>query len=71
MSRGRTLQPGENAMTDFNGKGFTKVTIIERKSPASSQSGILFRVEPPLKGGDRETWYDADWFEPFSPIEHS
>ena len=23
--------------------------------------------KPPLKGGNNETWYDADWFEPAPP----
>lgn len=67
MSRGRELQAGDYALTDFNGKGLTRVRIVQRggrRDYGHSQSGILFRVDPPLKGGDSMTWYDADWFEP-------
>lgn len=60
---GRTLQVGDKAVTDFNGKGLTTVVITDRNDNASSQSGVSFRVDPPLKGGDGWTWYDSDWFE--------
>lgn len=65
MSRaGRKLQVGDEALTDFNGKGLTLVQIVERITDAASQSRIMFRVSPPLNGGNKFSWYDADWFEP-------
>jgi len=65
MSRaGRTLQVGDEALTDFNGCGMTLVRIVERVEGTTSQSRICYRVAPPLKGGDARTLYDADWFEP-------
>jgi len=68
MSRGRGLQIGDCALTDYNGPGpLTKVMIIDRddsRRHGHSQSGIMFRVSPVLRNGDGMTWYDADWFEP-------
>lgn len=68
MSRGRQLQPGDDALTDFNGRGtLVRVRIVERddqRRHGHSQSGIMFRVHPPLKYGTAASWYDADWFEP-------
>lgn len=67
MRSGRTLQPGDEALTDYNGPGpLARVRIVERddtRTHGHSQSGILFRVSPPLKHGTATTWYDADWFE--------
>ena len=67
MSRGRKLQKGDEAVTDFNGKGVVRVAITDRRENAQSQSRVMYRVWPPLKGGNNETWYDADWFEPAPP----
>jgi len=67
MSRGRKLQKGDEAVTDFNGKGVVRVAITDRREHAQSQSRVMYRVWPPLKGGNNETWYDADWFEPAPP----
>lgn len=68
MMRGRFLQPGDEALTDYNGPGpLARVRIVERddtRTHGHSQSGILFRVSPPLKHGTAANWYDADWFEP-------
>lgn len=61
---GRQLKAGDEAMTDFNGRGLTLVRIVERVEFRQSQSGILYRVAPSLKGGDASTLYDADWFDP-------
>ena len=61
---GRTLKAGDEALTDFNGRGLTLVLITERIEGARSQSGICYRVSPPLKGGDEQSRYDADWFDP-------
>lgn len=61
---GRKLQAGDEALTDFNGRGMTLVRIVERVEGSASQSRICYRVAPPLKGGDAGTLYDADWFEP-------
>ena len=67
MSKGRYLHAGDMALTDYNSNGMTRVMIVERKAPAISGSGILFRVSPSLKGGTENSWYDADWFEPEPP----
>ena len=68
MSRGRNLQVGDEALTDYNGPGpLARVTIIERDDKrlhGHSQSGIMFRVTPSLRNGNGASWYDADWFEP-------
>lgn len=67
---GRDLQPGDQATTDYNGIGTsTLVQIVERldrREVGHSQSGIVFRVEPPLRNGTPGSWYDADWFRPVS-----
>lgn len=69
--RGRHLQPGDMAVTDISGGAFTRVRIVERDDSGQrrSQSGVMFRVSPPIAGGSSETWYDADWFEPAPPAE--
>ncbi len=64
---GRKLKPGDEALTDYNGRGMTRVRIVERIEGATSQSRICYRVSPPLKGGDSSSEYDADWFEPCLP----
>lgn len=65
---GRTLQVGDEALTDYNGPGpKVKVRIVERddrRVHGHSQSGIMFRVTPNLNNGSVNSWYDADWFEP-------
>lgn len=61
---GRNLKAGDEALTDFNGRGMTLVRIVERVEGVVSQSRICYRVDPPLKGGNSMTLYDADWFEP-------
>ena len=67
-TNGIVLQPGDQALTDFNGPGSrTKVRIIERddrRRHGHSQTGVMFRVVPILRHGTNQTWYCADWFEP-------
>ena len=58
------MNVGDEALTDFNGRGLTLVRITERIEGTRSQSGILYRVAPSLKAGDAMTQYDADWFDP-------
>ena len=53
------MQKGDEAVTDFNGKGVVRVAITDRREHAQSQSRVMYRVWPPLKGGNNETWYDA------------
>jgi hypothetical protein len=65
MTRGRRLKIGDYAVTDYNGPGpLTRVRIVGRVDGARTQSGIIYRVDPPLKNGTAASWYDADWFEP-------
>lgn len=72
--RGRELQAGEMATTDFNAPmrptkiGLATVEIVERREQCGSQSGIQFRVKPNLRGGHAWSWYDADWFEPANTV---
>ena len=68
---GRNLQPGDEALTDYNGPGaMTRVRIVARDDSRvrKSQSGVLYQVSPKLRNGIAESWYDADWFEP-APAE--
>lgn len=59
----RKLQVGAAVVTDFSGK-LSQHKITERKE-GTSQSGIMFRVIPCVKGsGGKMQWLDADWFEP-------
>lgn len=69
MKPGRLLQPGDIALTDYNAthSALVSVRIVERDDlglHGHSQSGILYRVDPPLRHGTSDTWYDADWFGP-------
>lgn len=66
MSRGRQLQVGDRAVTDFNRVGtMTHVEILRRADNFPSQSGVAFQVSPALKNCISESvWIDADWFEP-------
>jgi len=59
----KELNVGDDALTDYNGNGITRVTIVESKHRCS-HGKLLFRVSPPLKGGTSWSWYDADWFRP-------
>jgi hypothetical protein len=65
---GRKLQVGDEAYTDYK-KGWTWVRIIERIENTKSQSGICFRVDPPLEPNDPKARYDADWFEPAEGLD--
>lgn len=66
--QGRALQPGEFAVTDFNGHGaMTRVEIMARRERRGSQSGIQFLVRPALRNSTLQSWIDADWFEPAPP----
>jgi len=57
----RKLQVGATVVTDFSGR-ITQHTITDRNGRASSQSRVLYKVEPvvPKSSGG---WIDADWFE--------
>ncbi len=61
---GRNLQPGDWALTDFNGNGMTLVRITDRIEGVGSQTGICFKVHPRLKGGTPDSLYDSAWFDP-------
>lgn len=71
----RNLKVGDFALTDFNGDGkLTRVQIIARddkREHGNSGSGVMYRVEPPLKHGSGLTWYDSAWFVPdiVAPIQ--
>ena len=61
---GRNLQVGDEALTDYGGRGLTLVRIVKRLDGTCSQSGICFQVWPALDRFDPDARYDADWFEP-------
>ncbi len=63
--QGKKLKVGDFAMTDFNDrKNMIKVKITERRHRTSSESKVLLRVDPAMRGGDLNTWYDSNWFYP-------
>lgn len=60
----RELQPGDHALTDFNGPGpMTRVRIVARLEGSVSQSRVSFKVTPALKNSTPDCWIDADWFD--------
>jgi hypothetical protein len=59
---GRSMQPGDMAYTNYEGK-ITRVKIVRREA-MFSQSHIGFQVCPALNGNAPDAWFDADWFEP-------
>ena len=63
----RKLNVGDFALTDYNGRPLKRVQIIERIDNVNSGSRTMFRVQPPLRNGTAQSWYDADWFEPDLP----
>lgn len=63
MSKARHCQVGDRVTTNYTRSSITEHTITGRKD-MQSQSGIGFQVYPPLGRAGRETWIDADWFEP-------
>lgn len=65
----RKLQPGAEVVVDWNLNGkLTQHKIVDRRDSVLSQSGVLFRVDPPVHKYLREdeNWIDADWFEEVS-----
>lgn len=66
--RGRDLQVGDEAYTDYNGPGpMTRVRIVDvdrDRRHGHSQTGVMFRVTPNLRNGGPDHWYDSGWFEP-------
>ena len=63
----RDLQPGDYATTDYeigyaNAGPLKTVRIVER-TEGKSQTGVLYRVTPPLRGNSADGWFDAAWFE--------
>lgn len=61
----RQLQVGARVFTDYT-RGITEHTIIDRCDDGSeghSQSGVMFRVAPIVRGSSGG-WMCADWFEP-------
>lgn len=58
--KARLLQPGDVVYTNFSG-AVTRHKIVDRKSAATSSSGVSVRVTPDVQrsGGG---WMDAGWF---------
>lgn len=64
--RGRDLQAGDYATTDFNDRRITKVQITARREFHGPRQGVQFKVFPLLDGGTEDAWYDSDWFAPMA-----
>lgn len=65
--RGRYLPIGAMAQTSVTGV-LTTHRIVGRRWVQKSQSGVLFRLEPPIAAlGGPDAWVDADWFSPVTP----
>ena len=69
MQRGRELNPGDWALTQFNGRTQRVRITARREGIAQSQSGIQLQTDPPLHPPDLGNpwaedppWIDADWF---------
>ena len=63
MKSATNLQPGDKALTEYNGRGTDIVTITNRKE-GISQSNVMFRVSPSLRNCGPHDWIDAAWFRP-------
>jgi len=63
-AEGRTLQVGDYAFTDFDGRMKMVLITARIEGKYHSQSGIQFGVSPPMRNGAEGKLYDADWFEP-------
>jgi len=69
---GRTLQPGDQALSDFNRLGHLELFKILDRKTGTSQSGILFKAHPPMRNhADEYHWIDADWFHAIPEDESS
>lgn len=58
--RARNAKAGDWVRTNYSGR-LTEHRIMARMEGARSQSGIMFKLHPPVpksSGG----WIDADWF---------
>jgi len=63
--RGRYLPIGAMATTKVTGPETTHRIVGRRWVHDECQSGILFRLEPPIAAlGGPDAWVDADWFSP-------
>lgn len=62
LSKG--LSVGARVQTDYCGR-ITEHTIRERDTWMPSQSGVLFKVYPPVPKSSG-SWMDAGWFVPVS-----
>jgi hypothetical protein len=62
----RLLKVGDRVTTDYDEDygGITECVITAIKVNTRSQSGICFQVDPPPRGCGKDSWLDADWFEP-------
>jgi len=63
-AEGRTLQVGDYAFIDYEGPMKMVLITARVEGKHRTQSGIQFRVSPPMRNGAEGTLYDADWFEP-------
>lgn len=64
---GVSLQPGDEAQTDYEGCCLKRVIVTRRTENAHSQSKVCLTVTPALKHCTEDTWLDAHWFQPVTP----
>jgi hypothetical protein len=57
------FQVGDNVKTNFNGR-VTAHTITHVSVERNCQSGVTYRVDPPLHGDEHPEsgWIDQGWF---------
>lgn len=52
---------GDSVLCEWDEGKLTRHTITDKKTGVS-QSGIMYRVTPPLRLADKSDWIDSDWF---------
>ena len=59
-----TYEIGDMVMTDFNKTGhFTAPKITDVSTDNMCQTGVSYRVMPPLRNCTSQSWIDEAWFK--------
>lgn len=66
MKRSAGLKVGDKVVTDYSGR-ITPHTITETDRWKPSQSGLLFKVTPPVPRS-AGSWMDSGWFLPAADV---
>lgn len=62
----KNLKVGDKVVTDYSGR-ITPHVITERDTWKPSQSGVLFKVKPPVPKSSG-SWMDSGWFLPAEEV---